>query len=447
MTTTDAAGANGARPRGRDAARTREMVLAGAMAEFTAKGFAGARIDAVAERAGVNVRAIYQHFESKAALFDAVVGDSVHRRHERLLTEMAGLFDRPGGLAEVLPLFRRVLGDQPGWVRLMAWKELSEDPDAGAADIASGPDRQPLYRREIALLDAARERGQVPAGLHSDLLLIALTGLASFPWFVRPLTLLVTEQSPESPEFLARWDAFLLAVGRALVGAEAGDARPGGNPGVAAPRRHRELRMFGRALDRAGLAGPFGHCSLRVDADTFLVTPPHPLRVLGTRPCVVAPVRGPLPAGVLPEVRLDQAVYRARPDVGAIATIAPAAVDALAGRSIAACHRHACYFGDGPVRHDGPESPTDDAGAEALAAALSAGAALVRPGAGAVVVGETVARALALAIFLDEAAVAAACGDHAAAAAQAEGANWAERRAERLWEYATAGDPEAVTLA
>jgi HCOMODA/2-hydroxy-3-carboxy-muconic semialdehyde decarboxylase len=205
--------------------------------------------------------------------------------------------------------------------------------------------------------------------------------------------------------------------------------------------------MFGRALDRAGLAGPFGHCSLRVDADTFLVTPPHPLRVLGTRPCVVAPVRGPLPAGVLPEVRLDQAVYRARPDVGAIATIAPGAVDALAGRSIAACHRHAGYFGDGPVRHDGPESPTDDAGAEALAAALSAGAALVRPGAGAVVVGETAARALALAVFLDEAAAASLRGEHAAPAAQARAASWADRRAERVWEYATAGDPEAVTPA
>jgi len=445
VTTTDPAGANGAKPRGRDAARTREMVLAGAMAEFTAKGFAGARIDAVAERAGVNVRAIYQHFESKAALFDAVVGDSVHRRHERLLTDMAGLFDVRDGLAEVLPLFRRVLGDHPGWVRLMAWKELSEDPDAGAADIASGADRQPLYRREIALLDAARERGQIPAGLDSDLLLIALTALASFPWFVRPLTLLVTEQSPESPEFLARWDAFLLAVGRALVGAEAGEARPGGNPGVAAPHRHRELRMFGRALDRAGLAGPFGHCSLRVDTDTFLVTPPHPLRVLGTRPGVVVPVRGPLPAGVLPEVRLDQAVYRARPDVGAIAAVAPAAVDALADRDIAG--PRAAYFGDGPVRHAGPESPADDAGAEVLAAALGAGAALVRPGAGAVVVGETAARALALAVFLDEAAAASLRGEHAAPAAQARAASWADRRAERVWEYATAGDPEAVTPA
>jgi HCOMODA/2-hydroxy-3-carboxy-muconic semialdehyde decarboxylase len=447
VTTTDPASTNGTKPRGRDAARTRELVLGGAMAEFTAKGFAGARIDAVAERAGVNVRAIYQHFASKAALFDAVVGDSVHRRHERLLTDMAGLFDEPDGLAEVLPLFRRVLGDHPGWVRLMAWKELSEDPDAGAADIASGPDRQPLYRREIALLDAARERGQIPAGLDSDLLLIALTALASFPWFVRPLTLLVTEQSPESPEFLARWDAFLLAMGRALVGAEAGDARPGGSPAVAAAHRHRELRMLGRALDRAGLAGPFGHCSLRVDADTFLVTPPHPLRVLGTRPCVVAPVHGPLPDGVLPEVRLDQAVYRARPDVCAIAAITPASVDALvvAGRSIAACDPHAGHFGEGPVRHDGPESPADDAGAAALAAALGAGAALVRRHGGAVVVGETAARALALGVFLDEAAAAALRREAAApTAAPPRVASWADRRAERVWEYVTAGDPEAV---
>jgi len=447
VTTTDPAGANGAKPRGRDAARTREMVLAGAMAEFTAKGFAGARIDAVAERAGVNVRAIYQHFESKAALFDAVVGDSVHRRHERLLTDMAGLFDVRDGLAEVLPLFRRVLGDHPGWVRLMAWKELSEDPDAGAADIASGADRQPLYRREIALLDAARERGQIPAGLDSDLLLIALTALASFPWFVRPLTLLVTEQSPESPEFLARWDAFLLAVGRALVGADAGAARPGSSTAVATPHRHRELRMLGRALDRAGLAGPFGHCSLRVDAETFLVTPPHPLRVLGTRPCVVAPVHGALPEGVLPEVRLDQAVYRARPDVGAIATITPASVDALAGRNLAACDPGAAYFGVGPVRHDGPESPADDAGAAALAAALGAGAALVRHGA-AVVVGETAAQTLALAVFLDQAAAAALCREPAApTAAPPQVASWADRRAERVWEYVTAGDPEAVVPA
>ena len=215
-------GVDGERPpvrdtRRRDARRTRELVLDGAMAEFTAKGFAGARIDAVAERAGVNVRAIYQHFDSKAALFDAVLGDSVRRRHEHLLADMAGLFDTAGGLAHVLPLFRRILADSPGWARLMAWKELSEDLDADVEDIYSSAERRTLYRREAALFDAARDRGFIPAGLDSDLLLLALTALAGFPFFVRPLTMLITGTPPESPEFIARWDAFLLALGRALT--------------------------------------------------------------------------------------------------------------------------------------------------------------------------------------------------------------------------------------
>jgi HCOMODA/2-hydroxy-3-carboxy-muconic semialdehyde decarboxylase len=449
----EASGANGQRPRGRDAGRTREMVLEGAMAEFTAKGFAGARIDAVAERAGVNVRSIYQHFESKAALFDAVLGDSVHRRHEQLLADMAGLFDGAGGLAEVFPLFRRVLADNPGWVRLMAWKELSEDVDIDVDELFAAGDRQALYQREIALFDAARDRGHIPGGLDSDLMLIALTALAAFPWFVRPLTVLVTGQSPESPEFRARWDAFLLAVGRTLAGAGSADASDGAGPAAVAgpvpPRLHRELRMMGRALDRAGLAGPFGHCSRRVDADTFLVTPPHPLRVLTTRACVAVPVNGPLPAGVLPQVRLDQAVYRARPDVGAIATVEPAAVVALAmaERGIGPGDPGGAYFGPGPARHDGPESPEDDTGAAALAAALGARAALVRPGGGAVVVGESPAQALALAVFLEQASAAALrrpCDDHRP---PPPAPGWAERRAERMWEYLTAGDPEAAAPA
>jgi HCOMODA/2-hydroxy-3-carboxy-muconic semialdehyde decarboxylase len=449
-------GANGQRPRGRDAVRTREMVLEGAMAEFTAKGFAGARIDAVAERAGVNVRSIYQHFESKAALFDAVLGDSVHRRHEQLLADIAGLFDGAGGLAEVFPLFRRVLADNPGWVRLMAWKELSEDVDVDLDEIFAAADRQALYRREIALFDAARDRGHIPGGLDSDLMLIALTALAAFPWFVRPLTLLVTGQAPESPEFRARWDAFLLAVGRALAGADsaggldgAEGAEPAAVPGPVSPRLHRELRMMGRALDRAGLAGPFGHCSRRVDDDTFLVTPPHPLRVLTTRACTAVPIAGPLPVGVLPQVRLDQAIYRARPDLGAIATVEPASVTALAmaGRGIAEGDPGAAYFGPGPARHDGPESPEDDNGAAALAAALGARAALVRPGGGAVVVGETPAQALALAVFLEQACAAALLRPCDEQRVSGPAPGWAERRAERMWEYLTAGDAEAAAPA
>ncbi|WP_337840553.1 TetR/AcrR family transcriptional regulator [Rheinheimera sp.] len=43
-----------------------------ALAEFKEKSFAGASMDAIAERAAVSKRTVYNHFESKEALFQAV---------------------------------------------------------------------------------------------------------------------------------------------------------------------------------------------------------------------------------------------------------------------------------------------------------------------------------------------------------------------------------------
>jgi hypothetical protein len=47
----------------RNPARTRERILAAALAEFAAKGFAGARVDLIARRARANKRMLY-HLDS-----------------------------------------------------------------------------------------------------------------------------------------------------------------------------------------------------------------------------------------------------------------------------------------------------------------------------------------------------------------------------------------------
>jgi AcrR family transcriptional regulator len=50
-------------------------ILASARALFDARGFEGASIDDIAERAGVAKGAVYHHFESKEALFTRVLED------------------------------------------------------------------------------------------------------------------------------------------------------------------------------------------------------------------------------------------------------------------------------------------------------------------------------------------------------------------------------------
>jgi len=59
--------------RTRDADRTQQQILRAAMTEFADLGLGGARIDAIAERAGVNKRLIYYYFGGKDELFLAVL--------------------------------------------------------------------------------------------------------------------------------------------------------------------------------------------------------------------------------------------------------------------------------------------------------------------------------------------------------------------------------------
>ena len=62
-----------AEERVRDADRSQSTILAAARDEFAQHGLGGARMDRIAERAGLNKRLIYYYFEDKERLFQAVL--------------------------------------------------------------------------------------------------------------------------------------------------------------------------------------------------------------------------------------------------------------------------------------------------------------------------------------------------------------------------------------
>lgn len=62
-----------AEERQRDADRSQAVILAAARDEFAEYGLGGARMDRIAERAGLNKRLIYYYFEDKETLFQAVL--------------------------------------------------------------------------------------------------------------------------------------------------------------------------------------------------------------------------------------------------------------------------------------------------------------------------------------------------------------------------------------
>ncbi|WP_068075700.1 class II aldolase/adducin family protein [Novosphingobium lentum] len=169
--------------------------------------------------------------------------------------------------------------------------------------------------------------------------------------------------------------------------------------------QERLVQQAARALGRAGLVHAFGHCSLRLDMASFLVCAARPLDLVGMAQGTVCRVAGPLPDGVLGEVRVHQQIYARRADVNAVCRIMPPAVMALSTQGLVPRPRHGigAYFADVPLWPD-PRLLRDDASAAALAATLGDAPAIVMRGNGAVVVGETMARAVTLAWFLEDAA-------------------------------------------
>src|SRR6516162_8625392 len=68
------------------AAARRDAILDAALDEFSARGFAAARLDDVAKRAGVAKGTIYLHFKDKESLFEELVRTAIVPVVDRLTT-------------------------------------------------------------------------------------------------------------------------------------------------------------------------------------------------------------------------------------------------------------------------------------------------------------------------------------------------------------------------
>ena len=218
--------------------------------------------------------------------------------------------------------------------------------------------------------------------------------------------------------------------------------------------QERDVRMAARALAGAGLVHAYGHCSVRLDRERFLVCTAKPMgTILPSDRGVVVPIAGSLPEGVLGEVRIHQAIYGSRPEVGAICRIMPPNVGTLSvlRRTPRPRHGFGAYFAPMPPLWDDPRLLRDDAAARRLAESMDRSNAIVMRANGAVVVGASMIEAVALSWFLEEAARVEVAlmqmgqdGDHTLLTPDETKARQvtAGRVYERMWEYLTFGDSE-----
>ncbi|WBX84277.1 class II aldolase/adducin family protein [Sphingosinicella microcystinivorans] len=215
----------------------------------------------------------------------------------------------------------------------------------------------------------------------------------------------------------------------------------------------RRLRIAGRAVARAGFMHAYGHCSLRIDADHFLVSPSMPLGLVPPgEPCHLLRIDAPLPENVLGEVRIHREIYRRRPDVAGIVRSMPPHVMTLAAHGAVPVPRHGfgAYFHPAPELWNDIQLLRSDDAAARLADQLGEGRAILMRGNGAVVAGGSIEEAVVLTWYLEDMARVDLAGRAAGlsgapapdAAACAARATWAGAIRERMWAYLTVDDPE-----
>ena len=168
--------------RAEKSAARRDAILAAALDEFSAQGFAAARLDDVARRAGVAKGTIYLHFRDKEALFQEIIRSALSPLVGTLESVLRG--DLPARLVaeQVVDIFvREVFGTRrKDVIRLI----ITEGPRF--------PSLAEFYYREVlgraiaavrGLLRRAFERGEI----RSDALvrfpqLLVAPGIVAIVW-------------------------------------------------------------------------------------------------------------------------------------------------------------------------------------------------------------------------------------------------------------------------
>jgi TetR/AcrR family transcriptional regulator len=169
-------------------------IVAAAREEFARRGFAGARIDQIAQRAGVNKQLLFYYYHSKRGLFQAVLTQS----GAELERALAGLALSSGGPLERL---RLTLGAQ--------FDFLAHHPQVVALigqGTRSGAALAPAINRLVVLLAEGQGLGQVRDDVDPHL--TAAQALTLMVGYLNMEALIASSARPlDEPSLRDRWRA------------------------------------------------------------------------------------------------------------------------------------------------------------------------------------------------------------------------------------------------
>jgi TetR/AcrR family transcriptional regulator len=176
-----------------DPERTRQALVDAALEEFAARGYAGARVRDIAERAGVSKDLISYHFGGKEGLYREV-------QRGWLLREST-FYDPDIPITELAARYLHDALSDPRPMRLLAWRGLAGDGEEPPDVTPESEDLSGIRRRQ--------QRGEIAADLDPATIRLALLGAIAAPVVLPQAAGKIFGIDPGSPGFEARYAAGL----------------------------------------------------------------------------------------------------------------------------------------------------------------------------------------------------------------------------------------------
>ncbi|GAB3665146.1 TetR/AcrR family transcriptional regulator [Ramlibacter alkalitolerans] len=163
----------------RDADRSQGVILAAARDEFAEHGLGGARVDRIAERAGLNKRLIYYYFEDKEKLFQAVL-ELAYRdiREEEMKLHLLDL-EPPTAVRRLIEFTWDYYLRHPEFLTLLNSANLHRARHLAESKRARELN-SPVIETLATVLERGRREGTFRGGVDPVQLYVSIAGLAYF---------------------------------------------------------------------------------------------------------------------------------------------------------------------------------------------------------------------------------------------------------------------------
>jgi AcrR family transcriptional regulator len=163
----------------RDADRSQATILAAARDEFAEHGLGGARMDRIAERAGLNKRLIYYYFEDKEQLFRAVLEQAyLHIREEERKLNLLEL-EPAEAVRRLVEFTWNYYLEHPEFLSLLNSANLHRGRHLEASRRAREMN-SPLIEMLAQILERGRKDGSFRGGIDPLQLYVSIAALSYF---------------------------------------------------------------------------------------------------------------------------------------------------------------------------------------------------------------------------------------------------------------------------